>query len=135
MDEAIDVHPDALSLDVLRERAWQVVLPHDLQRLAGFVEAFGAAAANGRGADELPGIAEAAAAGRVTTILLEADRLFPGCVDAGTGGITADDPGHPEVDDVLDDLGEIVLREGGGAIVIPADRMPTDTGAAAMCRF
>lgn len=62
-------------------------------------------------------------------------RLFPGCVDAGTGGITADDPGHPEVDDVLDDLGEIVLREGGGAIVIPADRMPTDTGAAAMCRF
>ncbi|EAR22097.1 baeRF3 domain-containing protein [Nitrococcus mobilis] len=135
MDEAIDVHPDDLSLDALRERAWQVVLPHYLQRLAGFVESFGAAASNGRGSDDLPGIAEAAVAGRVETLLIEADRLLPGRIDASSGKITTADLTHPEIDDVFDDLGEIVLKRGGEVIVVPSDRMPTDSGAAAIYRF
>jgi hypothetical protein len=37
--------------------------------------------------------------------------------------------------DKLDDLGELVLKNGGRVVVIPADRMPTKTGAAATCRF
>ncbi len=135
MDEAIDVHPDALSSDALRERAWQVVLPHYLKRLAGFVEAFGAAASSGRGADDLPGIAKAAVAGRVETLLIEADRLSPGRIDDSSGAITTADLAHPEVDDALDDLGEIVLKKGGEVIIVPSDRMPTDSGAAAIYRF
>lgn len=135
MDEAIDVHPDALSLDALRERAWQVVLPHYLQRLAGFVESFGAAVSNGRGADDLRGIAEAAVAGRVETLLIEADRLSPGRIDASSGKLTTADLAHPEVDDVFDDLGEIVLKKRGEVIVVPSDRMPTDSGVAAIYRF
>jgi len=135
MDEAIDVHPDALSLDALRERAWQVVLPHYLQRLAGLVESFGTAVSHGRGADDLPGIAEAALAGRVETLLIEADRLFPGRIDASSGEITTADLDHPEVDDVFDDLGEIVLKKRGEVIVVPSDRMPTNSGAAAIYRF
>lgn len=135
MDEAIDVHPDALSPDALRVRAWQVVQPHYLQRLAGLVESYGAAASNGRGTDDLRGIAEAAIAGRVATLLIEADRLLPGRIDATNGGITTADPAHPGVDDVLDDLGEIVLKKRGEVIVVPSERMPTKTGAAAIYRF
>lgn len=135
MDEAIDVDPDALSLDALRERAWQVVQPHYLQRLAGLVESFGAAASNERGADDLRAIAEAAVAGRVETLLIEADRLLPGRIDAASGRIATADLAHPEVDDLLDDLGEIVLRKGGEVIVVPAERMPTGTGAAAIYRY
>lgn len=135
MDQAIDVHPDALSLDALRERAWQVVLPHYLERLAGFVESFGAASSNGRGADDLRGIAKAAVAGRVETLMIDADRLFPGRIDAISGELTTADLTHPEVDDVLDDLGEIVLKKRGEVIVVPTDRMPTNSGAAAMYRF
>lgn len=135
MEEGINVHPDALSLDALRERAWQVVQPHYLERLAGFVESFGAAAANGRGTDDLRGIAEAALAGRVETLLIEAGRQFPGRIDATSGKITTADLAHPDVDDVFDDLGEIVLRKRGEVIVVPAERMPTSTGAAAIYRF
>ena len=135
MDEAIDVHPGALSLDALRERAWQVVQPHYLQRLAGLVDSFGAAASNGRGAGDLRGIAEAAVAGRVETLLIEADRLIPGRIDAASGKIRTADLAHPDVDDVLDDLGEIVLKKRGEVIVVPRERMPTSTGAAAIFRF
>jgi hypothetical protein len=135
MDEAIDVYPDALSRDALRERAWQVMLPRYLRRLAGLVESFGAAASSGRGAGDLRGIAEAAVAGRVEMLMIEADRLLPGRIDATNGAITTADLAHPGVDDVLDDLGEIVLKKRGEVVVVPAERMPTNTGAAAIYRF
>lgn len=133
--EAIDVDPDALSLDALRERAWQVMQPHYLRRLAGLVESFGAAAAKGRGTDGLRAIAEAAVGGRVETLLIEAERLFPGHIDPTSGAITTANLAHPDVDDVLDDLGEIVLRKSGEVIVVPAERMPTNTGVAAIYRY
>lgn len=135
MDKAIDVYPDTLSLDALREAAWEVVLPHYQQRLAGIIESFGGAASNGRGSGDLHGIAKAAVAGRVETLLIEADRLFPGRIDTSSGEITTADLAHPEVDDVFDDLGELVLRKGGEVIIVPAERMPTDSGVAAIYRY
>lgn len=135
IDGAIDVHPDDLSLDALRERSWQLMLPYYLDRLAGFVDAFGTASANGNGTDNLADIAEAAIAGRVATLLIEADRLVPGRLDAETGKITTADLSRPDVDDVLDDLGERVLKAGGDIVIVPAERMPTTTGAAAIYRF
>lgn len=135
MGEAIDAHPDALSIDALRERAWQLVQPHYLKRLAGFVEAFGAASSSRRGADDLGSIAEAGIAGRIEMLLIEADRLIPGRIDAASGAIATGDLSNPEVDDVLDDLGELVLKKGGEVIIVPAERMPKSTGAAAIYRF
>ena len=72
---------------------------------------------------------------RVATLLLEADRLVPGQIDASTGKVTTGKLGDPEVDDLLDDLGELVLRKGGEVVMVPAERMPTKTGAAAVYRF
>jgi len=68
-------------------------------------------------------------------LLIEADRLIPGRIDNTSGEISTDDLGNPETDDVLDDLGEYVLRAGGEVVIVPAERMPTRTGAAAIFRF
>jgi len=135
MKEAIDVHPDDLPLDALRERAWQLVQPYYIERLAGFVETYGTAAATGQGSDKLGELAKAAIAGRIATLLIEADRLIPGSINTTSGRITAGDLDHPEIDDMLDDLGERVLKTGGEVIIVPAERMPTQTGAAAIYRF
>jgi hypothetical protein len=135
IDAAIDVHPDALSIDALREWAWQLMQPRYLERLAGLVEAFGAANSRGRGADDLGRIAEAAVDGRVETLLIEADRLIPGPIDGASGAVTPGDLDKPWIDDTLDDLGELVLKHGGEVIVVPAERMPTRTGAAAIYRY
>lgn len=135
MTVGIDIHPDALPIDALRDRAWRVVEPHYLARLAGLVEQFGVARSKRLGADELAQVAEAIVVGRVATLLIEADRQIPGRVDAATGRIEFDDLAHPEVDDLLDDLGELVLKMGGEVVVVPAERMPTQTGAAAIYRF
>ena len=47
------------------------------------------------GADDLAQIAESAIAGRVGTLLIEADRHIPGRIDVGTGRIEFDDLADP----------------------------------------
>ncbi|HUF79757.1 MAG TPA: hypothetical protein VMN03_01380 [Burkholderiales bacterium] len=131
----IEINPEALSLDELRARAWQVMEPVYLERLSGLVERFGAARAAQLGDDRLPQVAEAAAAGRIGTLLLEAQRQVPGRLHSTTGAPQADELARPQVDDMLDDLAEQVLRKGGEVVIAPAERMPSSTGLAAIYRF
>jgi hypothetical protein len=115
--DGIDVHPDALSRDALRERAWRVLEPHYLARLSGLVEMFGAAQAKELGTADLEEAAGSADGGRVATLLIQAER------------------DEPEVDDRLDDIAEQALKNGGQVVVVPAARMPTRTGIAAIYRY
>jgi hypothetical protein len=133
--EAIDTNPDALSLDALRERAWQLMQPHYLRRLGGLIERFGSAKSNGMGDEDPARIAAAAGAGRVATVLIEADREIPGHFDPVTGTIELDELDNPEIDDLLDDIGVHVLKTGGEVVIVPAERMPTQTGIAAIYRY
>ncbi len=135
LGEGINIHPDALPLDELREKAWQVFEPQYQSRLAKLADEFGLAKSKGLGLDELQQIAEAAVAGRIATLLIEADREIAGRMDAATGKLQLTDLSHPEVDDLLDDLGELVLSKGGKVGVVPSAQMPTKTGAAATCRY
>lgn len=135
MPDGIDIHPDSLPIDALRECAWRVLEPHYLTRLARLVEAFSEARAKGLGSDDLADTAGAAVAGRVAMLLIEADREIPGHIDAASGQVKFGDLAQPEVDDLLDDLGEWVLRKGGDVVIVPTERMPTQTGIAATYRF
>lgn len=133
--DGIDVFPDALPEGELRERAWRLLEPQYLARLAGFVDRFAEAQAKALGSDSLQRVAEAAVSGRVATLLIEAERHIPGKIDVTSGRVDLGELDHPEVDDVLDDLGELVASKGGEVIVVPAERMPTRTGLAAIYRF
>jgi len=134
-DVAIDVFPDAIPQDALRERAWRAMLPRYLQRLERLSDAFHVAKARNAGTDDLRRAAEAAVAGRVATLMVDADRIIAGRLDGRTGEITLADTDDRDVDDVLDDLGEQVLKAGGDVLVVPAERMPSSTGVAATYRY
>jgi hypothetical protein len=133
--DGIDKHPDALDADAFRDHAWRVIEPQYLARLASFVEEFGRAKGKGLGSDELALVAAAAVAGRVATLLIEAERYVAGRIDRASGRITFGDLAHPEIDDLLDDLGELVLNKGGQVVIVPAQRVPTRTGIAGIYRF
>lgn len=135
LSEGMKIHPDALSTDELREQAWRIVEPQYQTRLMEQVDEFGLAKSKGLGLIALQEIAEAAVAGRVATLLIEANRQIGGRLDAATGELELNDLNHPEVGDLLDDLGEMVSSKGGQVVVIPCEHMPTETGAAAICRF
>ena len=136
MDEGIDVHPDALSsVDELRERAWRVIEPRYLARWAALVEEFGNARSKGLGEHRLAEVAKAVVGGRVATLLIEARREIPGRIHAATGEIEFGDLAHPQMDDVLDDLGTLARKMGGHVVVFPAERMPVTSGVAAIYRY
>jgi hypothetical protein len=94
-------------------------MPQYYARRAGLVEEFGEANSKGLGADELAQVADAAVSGRIATRLIEANRQIPGRTDNPTGRVEFNDLAHPEVDDLLDDLGELVLKRGGRVVVVP----------------
>jgi len=134
VEEGIDVHPDAVSTDELRQRAWRIFEPRYQARLDRLIEQFGSARAQGLGDDRLAEVTRAIVGGRVATLLVDADRKVPGRVDTATGDLERGDLAHPEIDDLLDDLGALTLKRGGEVVIVPAERMPTKTGIAAIYR-
>lgn len=97
-------------------------------------------ASYGRGKTE-PGpvnMGPLAMAGRVRLLLIERGRRLWGTLDRSTGRLQVqrdggDDPGADAVE-LLDELSELVLLKRGRTLSLPAERMPTATGAAAILR-
>ena len=135
LPETIRHDPGSLSTERLRQEAWQVVQPYFLERLSRLVEKFGEARSKRHASADLSDIGPAAMSARVATLLVEAERVVPGTLDPATGRIDLGKLSDPHVDDLLDELAELVLRNGGETIVVPAERMPTDSGAAAIYRY
>lgn len=132
--KGIDVNPDAMSLEQLRQKAWQTIEPQYLAQHAQLVDEFKSARAKGLGSDKLTEVAQAVAEGRVSRLLIEAERQIPGHLESSSGTISHADLNHPQIDDLLDDLGELVEKKGGQVHVLPVDRMPCATGLAAIYR-
>jgi hypothetical protein len=133
--EGVDADPGGLTIDELRERAWHVMERRSLARLAALSDEFGAAKAAERAHDELAPVAVAIVAGRVETLLVEADRQVPGRVDAATGDVEPGELSDAASGDILDQLGLLARRTGTEVVVLPAERMPTDSGVAAILRY
>ncbi len=130
--DGIAVNPDAVDMDTLRQRAWEIIGPHYVQRLSGLVERYGDHKAHGKGDDDVSAVAVAAVHGRVRTLLVDADVVIPGVLDRGTGLVTAVERTIAGVDDLLDDIAEIVTARGGEVVIVPSQEMPSATGLAAI---
>jgi hypothetical protein len=134
LPDGLETNPEALDMAALSQRAWAVVQPQHQARQQAWGEAFQAARASGRGSDDLNAVAQAAAEGRVASLLIEDERQVTGRLDTSTGRVSLAERSDPAVDDLLDDIGELVERMGGEARVIAAQHMPTNTGVAATFR-
>lgn len=134
LPENIKLDPKGISPNRLREEAWKILEPTFRKEVEGVTNEFRAARAHHRGSDEVMEVAEAAAQGRVGTLLVQSDVRIHGVLQHHSGQIMAPDVNH-EQSDVLDDLAELVLRQDGQVLVLPQENMPTDTGVAAIYRY
>jgi len=133
--QGIKVDFQALDLEKLQTIAWEILEPLYIQRTYELVEQFENARSMDKGSDDVAQIARAATEGRISRVLIESDRIYPGVVDLETGELHEKNINDPEIDDVLDDIAEIVYRQKGEVVVIPKERMPSTTGAAAIYRY
>src|SRR5690606_28709229 len=67
LPERIDAHPEALGLERLRQRAWEVIEPRFERRIAETIERFQVARGQGLGEENIEPIADAVRQGRVGT--------------------------------------------------------------------
>lgn len=133
--EGIKINPESQSTDQLRKLAWQVWRPQYLENLKELASQYQQMKGHNSGTDDLGEIAKSGAAGRVKTLLVEENKVIPGKIIDDHGEIRKDDLHKPDVDDLLDDLGELVLKMGGEVWIMPQEFMPTKTGAAAIYRY
>lgn len=135
LDVAVKVDYTSLTKEELKQKVWEAVSPLYDKKVKEISERFFEAKAKGLGSDDIAKVAMAAFQFNIDTILIEEDRILPGKVDPLTGEIKEADPAAHLADDILDDLGEMVFRKGGNIMVLPKDRMPTDTGVAAIFKY
>lgn len=126
---------EALSLEQLRKTAWETVEPVYLQKTQDLVDSFENAKANDQGSENVEEIAKAASEDRIQRLILEDGYQRPGKINFETGEVQTKDLEESSVDDVLDDLAERVFKTGGEVVVLPKERMPVQTGAAAIFRW
>lgn len=131
----IEVNPKAVNTQRLAELAWEVMEPEYKKTLDGLKERFQQAKANERGSDSLKEIVKVAEEGRIDTLLLELGKIITRENKDFVGSIKAGSIDNPEVDDLLDDIGELVTERGGRVIVLPPEMMPTNNGLAAIYRY
>ena len=136
LDKGIAINPSSVSIDKLTDMAWEIMKPEYLLKLDNLVDRFRQAKGHGKGSDDLKEVAVAAVEGRVDTLLVEADLLIAVRItNLVTGNTQKRDLENPKVDDLLDDMGELVTKMGGQVLVLPPEKMPTQTGLAAIFRY
>lgn len=134
-EQGIKADYQALELNDLKDAAWKILEPIYLEKTQALVEQFETARAKDEGSDDIAQVARAATEGRISRVLIESDKIYPGRVHLETGELTEADIDNPEIDDVLDDIAELVFKQKGEVVVVPKERMPSDTGVAAVYRY
>ena len=135
LPEGIENDASLLSHDELRQKSWMVMQPRYIKRLEGFINQYGESRGQGLATDQLEQIGQATLEGRVATLLVEAERQIPGVVDKQQGKAVAVEADSATTPDLLDELTIWTLEQGGEVIAVPTERMPTESGAAAIYRY
>jgi hypothetical protein len=135
LEPGVAVDPSSLDREALRGRVWEVLEPLFRRRAEEEIERFREAVSHRQGSAILADVARAAAAGRVDRLMVDADLHVAGRIDPASGALQLGELVNPEIDDAIDDLAELTMRQGGQVIVLPRTLMPTESGIAGIYRY
>ncbi len=146
LEDYVPLDPHLLSLEQLATAVAPVFAAARARWIERELRTFHQARDRGLAAESLTEIGVAAVAGRIATLLLEAERFIAGRFDRQSGELTSDGEAPPDVsragnqpagrtEDILGGLAETVLLHGGQIVSLTRTAMPCPTGAAAVYRY
>jgi len=118
MEEGVKDSYDSFDMNQLKENAWKIIEPTYLEKTKILVDSYEQARADSLGSDDLTQVTKAALEKRVGMLLIDDNSLITG-----------------EYGDVLDNLAGLVFKSRGEVVVLPTERMPSDTGVAGTYRY
>ncbi|MEH6564507.1 MAG: hypothetical protein V7756_04190 [Halopseudomonas sp.] len=132
LEERLEIDPGALDAEAIRERVAETMAHREVEQLNEVHDKYGAAQGENRTSEDLREVGKAALAGRIATLLVEADRSIPGALDQDSGevGLNEDTDAN-----LLEDITLCALRNGAEVLVVSGQRMPTTSGVAAIFHF
>ena len=134
LEQGVNVDPEALNKEQLKEHVWKTLEPLYIKKTEKLVERFENARAKFSASDDLAEIVRSGVENKIDTVLLESGRIIKGSI-AKDGKISDENVESSTHEDLLDDIAELVFRNGGEVIMLPKERMPSTTGAAAIFRY
>ncbi len=134
LDIAVNIDPESVTEDKLDNIIWKDLEPLYLEKTKALVERFENARAKSVGSDDIVEVARASNENKISTVLIESGRIIRGRITED-GKLIEEEKSDNTHEDVLDDIGESVFRNGGEVIVLPKERMPSSTGVAAIFRY
>jgi len=132
--EGIESDPASLTGEEMRDRATSIIEHHRRAFEDEILDRYNTVYGHGGASGDIAEIAHAALEGRVWTLLMESGRTVRGTLDEKSGSVEYLD-GEEDAPELLEQLGELSVRNGGGIMVLPSSRMPSTSGAAAIFRF
>lgn len=120
--------------DVMLEQVWPHAERLLTQRRQRECEAYVRAMRHGSTLEALPEVTRAADAGLIRTLFVRRDVHLWGRADFTSGAVALEPEGSSLADDVLDDIGERVLRNGGMVIPVEEHELPMRGVAAALLK-
>ena len=122
----------------IHSAAWPIAQQSVERKLNVALDLWESSYGRGKSESDLATVARLAVAGRIRLLLADAGRTVWGRIDRSTGEIQVIREGGVDPDgdavDLLDELAELTIQFGGRALVLPGEKMPTDTGIAAVLR-
>lgn len=134
LDAGIEIDPGSLDSIAMRQKAWQVMEPYQERKIEQMIASFREAEGRNIGTDNPYAIATAAVAGNVSLLLLDGHKFWLGQIDPVSGDIQLDEASQSSGRDILEEMAMAVLAQGGEVVVLLPERMPTESGAAAIFR-
>lgn len=133
LKEGIDKDFEILDEKEIRKYTWEIIEKFYLEKNNILNKRYKEAESNNMASDNLEEIVYMAVQNRVKSILISSDKSIPGKINIKTGEIEK----SKEVlyDDILDDLVELVFSSDGDVVMLPNEKMPTETGLAAVFRY
>jgi hypothetical protein len=135
LKEGINKSIESMDLDEIQNKASVIIETINMKKIQKLVESHAKAEVELLGSSDLVQVAKAACESRVETILIEEEKILPGKINYKTGEIEFGTIDSPDNDDILDDLAELVLVNGGSVFILTKDKMPSTTGIAAIYRY
>lgn len=135
IEEGINYSYDSLETDQLLGKVLEIIESLNLKKTETIIKEYNNAAGESMGSSDLVQVTKAAFEGKVKTVLLEENRIISGKIDYNTGKIESGDIDNPEFGDILNGLAGLVLNKGGSVVIISKNKMPCNTGVAAIYRY
>lgn len=134
LNDGVKIDYESLDVKELNKKSWEIMEKYYLDKTKEVVDKYNNHLGTGLSSDKVEEIAIAALNGRIETILLESDKVIKGEIDLETREVKFDEE-KIGANDILNTLAEIVFSNSGEVIMLPKEKMPSDTGVAAIYRF